>query len=98
MSVFLLSFEVSISIRHILRKIFCLDLDLFFVLFIIKLVHLALLVKLFVGLDILDFLHFLLRVEDFLEHLLLLSLAESRPAVHGRGFSSIEICDLVFHW
>lgn len=97
MSVFLLSFEVSISIGHILWKIFCLDLDLFFVLLIIELVHLAFLVKFFICLGILDFLHLLLRIEDFLEHLLFLSLCESGSAVHGRGFGSIEVGDLVFH-
>lgn len=97
MSVFMLSFEVSISICNILRKIFCLDLDLLFILLIIELVYLALLLKFFICLGILNFLEFLLRIEDFFEHLLLLSLGESCPAVHGRSFSPIKVGDLVFH-
>ena len=97
MSVFMLSFEVSISICNIRWKIFSLDLDLFFILLIIEFVHLALLLKLFIRFNILHLLKFLLRIEDFFEHLLLLSFGESRPAVHGRSFGSIKVGDLIFH-
>ena len=72
--VLLLGFEVSICVGHILRQVFGLNLDLFFVLFIIELVHLTLFVKFLISCGILDFFHLFLRIEDFLEHLLLLSL------------------------